>query len=154
MINTCVECGEKFEHRRLAKVCKSCQEKPVECPICKTEFVRKATNQTCCSSECTKQYKKIRPKTPKPVIDMDEVNEIIGDERMLDKTVKEFDVKPKMGECSIEKCDNCGGTKFIFNCGGNDKKGWMEYRCTARGCAYSHFFKWGYEQESEEIISE
>lgn len=151
MINTCVECGGKFEHKRLAKVCKSCQEKPIECPICKTEFVRKATNQVCCSSECTKQYKKTKPKSPKPIIDIDETVE--GD-KMLDTIIKEFDTKPKAGVCSVEKCDNCGGTKFIFNCGGNDTKGWVEYRCIARGCAYSHFFKWGYKRELNDIISE
>ena len=103
MINTCVECGEKFEHRRLAKVCKACQEKPVICPVCGTEFVRKSTNQACCSSECTKIHRKSRPKPPKkPVIDMDEVNEVIGDESLMDVTIKEFDVKPKPGTCVVE----------------------------------------------------
>lgn len=160
MINTCIECGDKFEHRRLAKVCKSCQERPIECPICKTEFVRKATNQSCCSPECTKEHKKSKPKKPKMTTEqmqqqMEEEMENDMGRKVLDRMEKEFDVKPKAGVCVIEKCENCGGTRFIFNCGGTDNKGFIEYRCIAKGCAYSHYFRWGYKKETEEdIISE
>lgn len=149
MINVCVECGKEFEHRRLAKVCKECQEKPMACPICGTEFVRKSTNQTCCCSDCTKQYRKIKPKAPKkPKIDMEDANEVIGGQ--FDMIVKEFDTKPKAGTMVTEECENCGAKTFMFTTTGNDKKGTMEYICTARGCGYSHIFKWGHESEPTE----